>query len=312
MIVIDDVHTAHAPFPRLALTIGSFDGIHVGHRRILDQVVAQARAMDGTAAALTLRPHPRQVFAPSHAPNLLTSDAQKMRLFAEAGLDVVFVLPFTADTARLAPGLFLQQIIHERCRPAAIVVGHDFRFGEGARGDYEFLCQAAPRYGFSVTQVAPILIDGERVSSTLIRERILEGDLDEAAGFLGRPYSILGRVVPGRGIGSVLGFPTANIVPGDYVVPPHGVYAADVVIGPAPRPAAVNIGIAPTIRHEDITIEAYVLDFSESILEQDIEIVFRRRIRPEKKFASREELVQQIAVDVAEIRRLLDSPESGP
>ena len=289
-------------WPHVVLTIGSFDGVHRGHQRILEEVSREARTRGGTAAVLTMQPHPREFFSPAHAPNLLTSHAKKVRLLEEAGMDVVFVLDFNDTVAALSPRAFTEEIIKGRCRAEALIVGHDFRFGHDASGDYHLLAGIAEEYGLAVRQVMPLQVGGERVSSTLIRERILEGDLEEVEVFLGRKYSIIGEVVHGRGIGTHLGFPTANVSPHHSALPAHGAYAAEVEIEGSRFPAAVNIGIAPTIRNENVTIEAFVLDYSADILGKIIEIVFHKRLRPEQKFASHEALIAQIHRDVAAVR----------
>jgi len=309
MIVVDDIGQARPDLERVVLTIGSFDGVHRGHRRILDQVTAEARRIGGLPAVLTMRPHPREFFAPDHAPNLLTSEGKKLALLAEAGIEAVFILAFNAATSQMSPRAFLEDILVDRCGAASLLVGHDFRFGKGAEGAYAFLSEAAPALGLTVTQVEPLLINGERVSSTVIRERILEGDLAGAETFLGRKYSMVGEVVRGRGIGRTLGFPTANIKPHHNAVPAHGVYAAQVILDNRTYPAAVNIGIAPTIRHEDITIEAYVFDFLDEIVSRRIELVFHKRLRPERKFPDHDTLVAQIEEDVRQIRSYFDGLE---
>jgi riboflavin kinase/FMN adenylyltransferase len=186
------------------------------------------------------------------------------------------------------------------------IVGHDFAFGKDARGNFEYLEQVAPQYGLEVRQVPPVIIQGERVSSTLIRERVLQGELENVELFLGRKYSIVGTVTTGRGMGSKLGFPTANVEPHNSAVPAHGVYVAEALLDGQRYRAAVNIGIAPTIRHEDIMIEAHLLDFSGDIVGKRIEIVFHKRLRPEKKYATLDELIAAIAEDVAEVRSFFE------
>lgn len=300
--IIDDIRANDSPYPNLALTIGSFDGVHLGHRAILDAVVRRARAMNGTAAVLTLRPHPREFFSPAHAPSLLTHDAKKYALFETAGIDAVLVLRFNAEAAALEPEQFVEEIIVGRCHAKAVVVGHDFRFGHKARGSFNLLRALAPQYNLSVEQVPPLLMDGERVSSTLIRERLLIGDLEKAEVFLGRPYSLVGIVVPGRRIGSKLGFPTANIQPHHSAIPAQGVYVCEALVDGARYAAAVNIGIAPTIRNEDPTIEAYLLDFDGDLYGREIELVFRKHLRDEIRFPNVEELVAQIEKDIAATR----------
>ncbi len=305
--VIENILVSDCHFPNLVLTVGSFDGVHLGHRKILSAVNDQAMARGGAGAVLTLKPHPREFFAPEHAPSLLTNESKKWRLFAEAGIDAVFILPFDASVAALEPEDFVKTILVDRCNVQAIVVGHDFRFGHDARGDFELLKELAPEYGFSVTQVPPLLRDGERVSSTLIRERLLLGDLEKAETFLGRPYSIVGEVVSGRKVGTTLGFPTANIEPHHSAIPAQGVYVARADVDDAAYPAAVNIGVAPTIRNEDVAIEAFLLDFEGDLEGHEIEITFLRRLRSELKFPSVTELIAQIGRDVEEVRAFFDT-----
>ena len=302
MDVIDDIRQSDTDYPNVVMTVGSFDGIHLGHRSILERVISKAQEIGGTPAVLTMQPHPREYFAPEHAPNLLTSFKKKCQLIEEAGVEVLYVLPFDRDTANMEPQIFVKEILSAHCHAKAVVVGHDCRFGKGAQGDFEFLEKAGPEYGFTVEEVPPLIIEAERVSSTLVRERIIQGDLASAETLLGRKYSVVGEVQPGRGIGATLGFPTANIKPDHSAVPAQGVYIAEALVKGRRVPAAVNIGIAPTIRHEDLTIEAHLLDFSENITGCEIEIVFHKRVRPEKKFASREELMEQIDRDVEMVR----------
>lgn len=306
--VVDDIRAARIDDANLVLTIGSFDGVHLGHRAILDAVVSRANAMRGTAAVLTLRPHPREFFSPGHAPSLLTHSAKKLELFAEAGISSVFFLRFNAEVAALEPEDFVREIIVERCHAKAVVVGHDFRFGRKARGNFELLRDLAGAHGFDVEQVAALLMDGERVSSTLIRERLLLGDLEKAEAFLGRPYSLVGKVVPGRHIGSTIGFPTANIQPHHSAIPAQGVYICEAKLRDTKYPAAVNIGVAPTIRNEDLTIEAFLLDFTGDIDGSEIEIVFHKRLRSEIKFPAVEDLIAQIHKDVEATRAYFGSP----
>ena len=311
MRVVENVLTEMEVFPRVVLTIGSFDGIHLGHQRILNELIREAHRVNGTAAVMTLLPHPREFFSAQQAPNLLTSHAKKMALLQSLGVEVVFVLPFNAETASMERQRFVQEVIQKRCQAVSLVVGPDFCFGKEALGDYHYLVERGRELGFSVFQVPPLFIAGERVSSTLIRERLLEGDLEGVVQFLGRPYAITGEVLSGRGIGVTLGFPTANIKPHHSAIPAQGVYAAKVCLDEAWHLAAVNIGIAPTIRNEDLVIEAFLLDFSGNIRGRAIEIVFYKRIRAEKKFASRDELISAIQHDVDSVGQYFRNENSG-
>ncbi|MCC6490792.1 MAG: bifunctional riboflavin kinase/FAD synthetase [Candidatus Hydrogenedentes bacterium] len=303
--IVENILESECGSRRFALTIGSFDGVHLGHRAILDMLVRQSAVIGAPCAVLTLRPHPREFFSPEHAPSLLTHDPKKWSLFEEAGVHAVFVLPFDASIAALEPEVFIEDILVTRCHASALVVGHDFRFGHKARGDFALLEELAPRFGYTVSQVPPLLMDGERVSSTLIRERLLVGDLEKAQAFLGRPYSISGQVVTGRRIGTALGFPTANVQPHHSAIPAQGVYAAWATVSGHTYPAAVNIGVAPTIRNEDLTIEAFLLDFTGDIEGSDIEITFLKHLRSEQKFPSPQALAAQIQRDVAEVREVI-------
>jgi len=302
MDTVPDIRAGVSKYRDVVLTVGSFDGIHRGHRLIIDRVTAIARERGGTPAVLTMKPHPREFFSPENAPNLLTSDAKKAQLLAEAGVKVLFVLPFDRRTADMEPEQFIEVLLRSHCDARTIVVGHDCRFGKGARGDVTMLRALGGKLGYAVEEVPPLILGAERVSSTLVRERILQGDLAGAQVLLGRAYSLTGVVVRGRGIGITLGFPTANVRPHHSAVPAQGVYIAEALVDGVRHPSAVNIGIAPTIRQEDLTIEAHLLDFSGDLVGKDIEIVFLERLRSEKKFRGREELQEQIARDIESAR----------
>lgn len=302
MQIVEDVTKTDKSFPNVVMTVGSFDGIHLGHRHILDDVVRKAKELNGTPALLTMNPHPREYFSSGNAPNLLCDFQKKIELLEGLGIEVVYVLPFNESTSAMPAETFIQSLLHDRCHVKSLIVGHDCRFGKDARGTFQLLKEKADELGYDVEQVPPITIAAERVSSTLIRERILQGDLETVEKLLGRKYSVSGQVQSGRGVGATIGFPTANIKPFHTAIPAQGVYVAEARVGDQLIPAAVNIGIAPTIRNEDITIEAHLLDFDEDITGKDIEIIFHHRVRPERKFPSREALIEQITKDVDTVR----------
>lgn len=305
--IIEDVRTVETHFPCVVLTMGSFDGVHLGHQAILQSVTERARQCKGTPSVLTMRPHPREYFSPQRPPNLLTDETKKARLFEEQGIEILFVLPFGRTVAEMSREDFFDEIVCRRCRAKEVVVGHDFRFGKGAEGDCEYLQNRCRKHHIRVDIVPPVQVDGERVSSTLVREYLLQGDIERAAQLLGRRYSIAGHVVAGRGIGARLGFPTANIKPHHSAAPAQGVYAAKAWVQGKGYPAAVNIGIAPTISHEAITIEAHILGFAQDITSQEIEIEFFERLRSERKFPSRKALVRQISQDAETVVRFFSS-----
>ncbi len=302
MQIIEDVLKTDKNYDNVVLTVGSFDGVHLGHQHILKDVVERAKEISGTPALLTMQPHPREYFAPDNAPNLLTSFDKKLSLLEEAGIEVLYVLPFDADTADIEPEVFIEMVLRDHCHASALIVGYDCRFGRKARGDFAMLQAFAAEMNFDVKEIAPVIVESERVSSTLIRERILQGDLETVELLLGRKYSVAGKVERGRGIGKTIGFPTANVRPYHTAIPAQGVYIAESVIDGDAYPSAVNIGIAPTIRNEDITIEAHLLDFDRDINGSEIEVLFHKRVRPEKKFPGKEALIEQIGRDVEAVR----------
>jgi len=303
--VIEDVLASTETFPKVVLTLGSFDGVHLGHRLILERVVTHAQKINGTPAVLTIRPHPREFFSPDHAPNLRPNCQKKCALFHEVGIETVFTLVFNKATAALEPKEFIEEIIVARCATKAMIVGHDCRFGKAAAGDFDLLRKLGEQYGFTAEQIPALILNGERVSSTLVRERIVQGDMEEAAALLGRRYSLSGTVVKGRGLGATIGFPTANVEPLHSAVPAQGVYIAEVAVGDSLHPAAVNIGIAPTLKHEGMTVEAHLIDFSGDLVGEHVEILFHHRIRPEKKFPTVDDLIAQIGHDVETARTYL-------
>jgi riboflavin kinase/FMN adenylyltransferase len=307
MNIIEDIRTDEIDLPNLVLTIGSFDGVHLGHRTILDQVVDRARRIDGKAAVLTLRPHPRAYFSPDDAPPMLTSDSKQTELLAGTGLDALLILPFDKNTASLTPEDFVQEVIVDACGAKELVVGHDFRFGKAARGDYDLLEQMGADLGFRVSEAPAFRVDGIRVSSTALRERLQAGDIPGVTQLLGRPFSLTGTVVSGRRIGRTLGFPTANISPHHTATPASGVYCCEARVLEQTFAAAVNIGVAPTVRDADFAIEAFLLDFDGELRGEDIEVCFHQRLRDEQRFPSKETLVEQITLDVASVRQIMSA-----
>ncbi len=302
MKLIKDIRKTKVKEKNIVLTIGSFDGVHLGHIGILKEVVSLSKSVDGTPCVMVLRPHPRTYFSPDTPLNILTCDEKQESLFKQNGVKITTVLPFNKETANLSPEEFIIDVLHNFENLYAVVVGHDFRFGKNAEGDFNLLKKYGKTYNFKVKQIPPLVIQGERVSSSLIRELVLEGEMEKMVDFLGRRYSLMGQVVKGRGIGKQLGFPTANILPFHSAIPPHGVYSAECILEDGQiLPSAVNIGIAPTIRQQDFAVEAHIINFHEEILNQKIEIVFHKHIRPEKKFSSKEELVQAIREDIKQI-----------
>jgi riboflavin kinase/FMN adenylyltransferase len=301
------------PFRRAIVTIGNFDGIHLGHRAILKTVVGRAKDLDGEAVVYTFDPHPRKVLRPDSAPGLLTTLDQKIELLAEAGVDAVVVEPFTLEFARTEAEEFIRRCLYERLRPVEVYVGYDFHFGRDREGSMRLLTEMGPRLGFAVTIIPEVTVDEGDVNSTRIRQLLGEGQPERAARMLGRPFTVRGKVVRGDERGRTIGFPTANLAPENEVLPSAGVYAGFVRIlddGDPPKDTVVravtNVGRRPTFEGEGLRAEAHLIDWSGDLYGRRIEISFVTRLRDEQKFESVDALKLQIGKDVAEARRRLE------
>jgi riboflavin kinase/FMN adenylyltransferase len=290
-----------------AVTVGVFDGVHVGHRSILEQLMA----LSLPSVVLTFEPHPAEVLAPGTNPRLITTIEERLALLEGVGIDVVAVVDL-AEIRHLQPEEFVSQVLLSRLGAGHVVVGADFQFGRDRAGDCEFLIESGRRNGFDVEVVGLVEAEGV-VSSTRIRRLIEQGDVAGAARLLGSRYRLSGMVVPGDQRGKDLGFPTANLKPPDRkVIPGHGIYAVWAHLGPERMAAAVNVGTRPTFGGTELLIEAHLLDFDGDLYGTTVTLEFVDRLRPELEFADAEALIEAISMDVARVRRLLDSsPVSG-
>jgi riboflavin kinase/FMN adenylyltransferase len=297
---------------RSVVTIGVYDGVHRGHRRVVERAVAVAREREVRSVAVTFEPHPDEVVMPGTRPDRLTTLRRRAELLAELGVDEVEVVEFTLELSRMSPDDFALSVLSERLRAAVVVVGENFTFGHRAAGDVETLRTLGDKYDFEVEAVP--LLDG--VSSTSIRERIVEGDVEAAAGLLGRPHRVEGVVVRGYQRGRQLGFPTANVeTPQHTAIPADGVYAGwlecvPVANLPAPYPgerwpAAISVGTNPTFEGVPRTVEAYALDLDDlELYGVHVAVEFAARLRGNTRFDSIESLIAQIHTDVDATRRL--------
>jgi riboflavin kinase/FMN adenylyltransferase len=298
---------------RPILTVGNFDGIHRGHRAILDTVVARARAVRGDAVVYTFDPHPRKLLSPERAPRLLTTLEQKLELLAAASVDAVVVERFDAAFARTPADVFVREFVHARIRPLEVYVGYDFHFGRDREGSMRMLTELGPRLGFSVTIIPEVVIGDRDVNSTRIRELLAAAEVEQAAELLGRDYTVRGRVGKGDARGRTLGFPTANLDPENEVLPKSGVYAGELRLlddgepGAGTRLAAVtNVGTRPTFGASDrVVAEAHLIDWSGDLYGRRVELSFRFHLRPERRFDGVEALRAQIEADRNEARRRL-------
>ncbi|MBW2268813.1 MAG: bifunctional riboflavin kinase/FAD synthetase [Deltaproteobacteria bacterium] len=295
---------------RPVLTVGNFDGIHLGHRAILDVVVERARSLDGEAVVHTFEPHPRQVLYPERAPRLLTTLEQKLELLAAAGVAVAVVEPFTLEYARTSAEVFIRDRLHGCIAPLEVYVGYDFHFGHDREGSMRLLTEMGPRLGFAVTIIPEVTIDAGDVNSTRIRQLLADAEVEKACEMLGRAYTVRGSVVKGEQRGRGLGFPTANLDPENEVLPAPGVYAGharflDGQAGEA-HPVVTNVGTRPTFEDAGrVVAEAHLIDFDGDLYGRRLELSFEQLLRPERRFESVDALRRQIRADVDDGRRRL-------
>jgi len=293
------------PWP--VVTVGTFDGVHVGHQRVLSEVVRWARANSGTAVVVTFEQPPRSVLTPENPP-LVTSLSHRLVLLERLGVDLCLVLEFTRELGAMSALEFVRRVFAEKLRARGVVLGHGSGFGRNREGNEDFLRKYAGEFDFEVRSVPPVLVDGEVVSSSRIRGAVLKGDFEQAAGLLGRPFSVFGTVVRGAGRGRGLGFPTANLDLHHEIIPPDGVYIARAVLDEKALPALASIGTRPTFTHAhdaegaEHVVEIHLLEFDRQIYGRDIEAQLLRRLRGQTRFADVGALVAQMKDDVRRAR----------
>ena len=302
----------HAQTPTV-LTIGNFDGLHRGHQALLARLTAAARRLGLPSALLTFEPHPREFFAPDQAPARLTSLREKLSLIEHCGVDKVYVCRFNAALASLPAEEFVSRILIQGLSVKHLIIGDDFRFGRGRSGDFELLQQASEIHRFGIEAMHTIDWEGERVSSSAVREALEAGDIEHAARLLGRPYCIAGRVVTGNRIGRELGFPTANVQLKRKRLPLAGIFAVSVSgIAAKPLPGAASLGVRPTLGCGlKPVLEVHLLDFDRSIYGAHVTVNFLHKLRDEAKFDSLDALQAQIARDVATTRTYFADTKNG-
>src|SRR5882762_2415492 len=284
--------------PRTVLSVGNFDGLHLGHQKVLRMVVARARAAALSAAAITFDPHPMKLLQPERAPLMIETLSQRLAGIERIGLDAVLVLRFDRALSILAPEDFLQRILMERMHVAAILVGANFRFGHCGAGDVRLLAQFGKEHGFDVETISPVEVDGIVVSSTAMRNAIAEGRVGEAVPLLGHPFSLTGEIRPGAGRGRTILFPTLNMVPEQELLPKLGVYATESVVRGNVFQSVTNVGTRPTFDGQGVTVESHLFGFDEQISGGAMEVRFHTRLRDERKFSGAEELRAQIVRDI--------------
>ena len=313
MPLIRALEDLNQQFPRPVLTIGNFDGVHLGHQALFNLVKKRAAEIQGTSMVMTFEPHPLRVLTKQKGPPLITLYDQKIELIQRCGIDVVICLDFTPELAALEPEDFIRQVLVDRIGLAEIVIGYDYTFGRKARGNREMLIEMGNQYGFKVHTVgAQPGPDGEVTSSTRIRDLVQQGEVEKVPPLLGRYYRIAGRVVRGRDRGGkLLGFPTANLRLVDELIPKTGVYAVRVTHGGQSYHGVANIGYNPTFGDVGLSVEVHCFDFNQSIYDEDIRVEFIARVRDEKKFSGPEDLARQIQKDCQLARHVLSDSRLG-
>lgn len=293
----------------LHLALGVFDGVHIGHQAVIDRAVQAAKREGGIAGLLTFDPHPIRVIAPQKAPSsLLETLDHKVRVAKDHGLGLFIPIHFDLEMAKMEAADFIAALLKAPVK--TIAVGEDWRFGHNRSGDVNFLAAQSSQYGFTLEAVPPVMHDGERISSSRIRQAIRDGNLHAAAEMLGRPYTVCGTVVEGRKLGRTIGFPTANLATGDAQLPPDGVWAVRAWLpGGSSVPGVANLGVRPTVDGTNRAFEVHLFDFNEDLYGQELEIRFEKHLRHEMKFASLDDLRFQIQQDAASAKSFLDGTQ---
>ena len=294
------------PLINAVVTLGNFDGVHLGHQNIFEKVKEEASRIHGETVVITFEPHPLKILSPKHCPPLLTPFRKKMMLIEKSGIETVLCIEFSLAFSRMTPFEFIRNILVEKLKATKVIVGYNYHFGKKQMGDIRILKNAAKFFNFEVEVMEPLVIDHTVVSSSKIRELMKDGKVEEAAKLLGRNYPIIGRVIKGFKRGHTLGFPTANLEISEELYPRAGVYAVEVIWNQQVFNGLANVGYNPTFlpaqQNESpgrsFSVEVYILNFSDEIYGEEIQVNFKRRIRDEIRFNSPLQLVQQIEKDI--------------
>ncbi|HNX28508.1 MAG TPA: bifunctional riboflavin kinase/FAD synthetase [Syntrophomonadaceae bacterium] len=283
----------------LYLALGNFDGIHMGHKELINQLVKKAANNKGLSAAFIFEPHPIKVIRPEKAPKMLVTPERKAKLLDELGLDILIYQDFTREISCWSPEHFAREILVDKLAVKEVLVGFNYSFGHKGQGTPELLITLGKQLGFGVNVIAPVEVKGHLVSSSLIRQLLTSGDIPNAAAMLGNEPMLQAQIIRGENRGASLGFPTANLkVNEDLIIPGPGVYAGKIIINKKTFKCVVNIGTKPTFHDEyPITVEVHIIDFSGDIYGEEVELFFASKLRDEKKFAGIEQLVEQIGKD---------------
>ncbi|WP_075351304.1 bifunctional riboflavin kinase/FAD synthetase [Algoriphagus marinus] len=305
------IYEGLADFPKLknaVVTSGTFDGVHLGHQKILQRIREIAKSIDGETVLITFWPHPRLVLFPNeHNLRLLSTFEEKTKLLRQFGVDHLVSIPFTKEFSELSSEEFIQTVLVDKIRCKKLVIGYDHRFGKNREGSFDYLQANHSKFGFELEEISRQDVDDIGVSSTKIRKALEAGDVITAINYLGRPYELNGLVIKGQQIGRSIGFPTANIhIPNDYkLIPKDGVYAVEAMVNEKIYKAMLNIGNRPTVDGHKKTVEAHLFDFQGDLYDKQITIYFKAFLREERKFEGLEALKAQLSLDQVNAKKLL-------
>jgi riboflavin kinase/FMN adenylyltransferase len=306
MEIIRGLENLNRSYPNPVLTIGNYDGIHLGHQKILSMVLKRAEGIEGTSMVMSFDPHPVKVLAPERNMKLLTTPEEKTRLLEAMGIDVLLCVRFNKEFSRILPDDFIHDVLVEKINVREIIVGTNYAFGKNKKGTIDLLRRRGEKYGFSVKAVRDVTVHGHIVSSSTIRSLLLKGAVFEVSNFLGRAYSIEGTVIKGKGRGqSILHIPTANISTPVEIAPKEGVYAVKVGLRGTIYDGVANIGKNPTFGNTEVSYEVHLFNFDGDLLSKSLKIYFIDRIRGERTFPNPGSLAEQIREDITKAKELL-------
>jgi riboflavin kinase/FMN adenylyltransferase len=308
MEIISGLANLNTTYPNTVLTIGNYDGIHLGHQKILTMVLNTAREIDGTSMVMSFDPHPVKVLAPERNMKLLTTPEEKARLLAAMGIDVLLCVKFDKEFSRVLPDDFIRDVLVQKIRVREIIVGSEYAFGKNKKGTIDLLRRRGEKFSFGVRAVRNVMVHGHAVSSSTIRGLLQKGAVSEVTNYLGRAYSIEGTVIKGKGRGrSILNVPTANISTPVEIAPKEGVYAVRVGLGDIVCSGVANIGKNPTFGNAEVSYEVHLLEFDGDLLGRNLRIYFIERIRGERTFPDAESLGKQIRDDIERGKEILSA-----
>ena len=305
MIVFEGVSQIKEKLKNPVITIGNFDGVHLGHQAIFKKVIEKAHEIGGVSVVYTFDPHPLKVLEPDRFFPLITTSEEKERMIEWIGIDVLIREHFTKDFAQLSTDEFVRTILCKQIRAREIFIGPDYRFGKGRKGTTNLLKSLGEDCGIEIEILKNVEVEGKEVRSTMIRNYVMEGKMKEATKFLGRGYTLRAKVIKGKAQGKKIGVPTANLEPEKELYPRSGIFAVKVLLKDRYAQGVLNIGTNPTFPGKGFSLEVHILDFDQDICGGEIELIFVEKLRDEKKFETPELLVEQIKKDIVQARKIL-------